>query len=235
MREVQPAPGRVETSEWLDTFHTDDVESRRRKQMMPGKLQKLGLGKNITTRGAVLDLCCGHGEALDVLYEQGFRDVSGVDIHVDPTLSADKRFVIVEADACDPAPIASESKDWITCLHSLHHLETADRVQELIDSAYRVLKPGGRLSFIDFPNTPQIRFAFWVLMTFRPILPTHYLRWMGKITADEWPFLKHYMPRFAAVCKVLHDPRFHVEIERHEFFLFFLTLRKPISTAPRQR
>jgi hypothetical protein len=56
------------------------------------------------------------------------------------------------------------------------------------------------------------------------------LRWFGTITQEEWPFLKDYLPRFSAVWNVIHnDPRFVVEIEHHELFYFYLTMKKPLS------
>jgi SAM-dependent methyltransferase len=227
MHETQPAPGRVESSEWLDTYGNDE-QSTRRRRMMPRKLELLGLGSIIGPDASVLDLCCGHGETMDVLYELGFRDLHGVDIHVPERLAADRRFAVVEGDACNPPDIPDGSLDWILCLHALHHLETPERIATLVDNAYRLLKPGGRISFIDWPNSLQIRVAFWFFVYCQPLLVTPYLKWFGKITQEEWPFIKHYLPRFSRVWKVIHDdPRFQVERETHELFYFFLTMRKP--------
>ena len=221
-------PGRVESHEWLDTY-ADDAQSQRRRRMMPRKLQNLGLGSIIDQNASVLDLCCGVGETLDVLYEMGFRDLTGVDIHVPPKLQADKRFAVVEEDACNPSMVPDASKDWILCLHALHHLETPDRIKQLVDHAYRILKPGGRISFIDFPNSLQIRAAFWFFVNCKPVLITPYLKWFGTITQEEWPFLQHYLPRFPRVWNVIHnDARFEVEIDHHELFYFYLTIRKPL-------
>lgn len=195
---------------------------------MPRKLQVLGMGSIIDKSASVLDLCCGHGETLDVLYELGFRDLAGIDIHVPDKLAKDNRFKIVEGDACNLAAVPNASKDWILCLHALHHLETPERIKELVDNAYRVLKPGGRISFIDWPNSLQIRLAFWFFVHCDALLVTPYLKWFGKITQEEWPFIKHYLPRFRRVWNIIHDdPRFKREIEHHELFYFFLTLRKP--------
>jgi hypothetical protein len=61
----------------------------------------------------------------------------------------------------------------------------------------------------------------------KPLLVTPYLKWFGTITQEEWPFLKDYLPRFSKVWKVINDKRFQKEIEKHELFYFFLTMRKP--------
>jgi SAM-dependent methyltransferase len=224
--EVEPTPGRMESEAWLQTY-ADDIQSRRRRRMMPRKLRLLGLGTLVDQKAAVLDLCCGHGETLDVLHEMGFRDLSGVDIHIPEQLSRDTRFTAYKDDACEPMSVPSESKDWILVLHALHHLETPERIQLLMDHAYRILKPGGLISFIDFPNSPQIRAAFWFFLHCKPLLVTPYLKWFGAIVNEEWPFLQYYLPRFPRVWKVLHDPRFTTEIEHHELFYFYLTRRKP--------
>ena len=221
-----PSAGRVESNQWLDVYG-DAAQSARRRRMMPRKLQNLGLGSIVDHTAAVLDLCCGHGETLDVLYEMGFRNLTGVDIHPTAEILDEKRFHVVAGDACEPNQIPSSSMDWILCLHALHHLETADRIRILMDSAARILKPTGLISFVDFPNSPQIRAAFWFFVHCKPLLVTPYLRWFGTITQEEWPFLKDYLPRFSQVWRVIHDdPRFEVEINRHELFYFYLTLRK---------
>jgi SAM-dependent methyltransferase len=222
-------PGRVESHEWLDAYANDE-QSRRRRRMMPRKLGLLGLGSIIDSSASVLDLCCGVGETLDVLHELGFTKLTGVDIHVAPNLQEDARFKVVEDDACNPTHVPDESEDWILVIHALHHLETPDRIAQLVDHAYRILKPGGRVSFVDFPNSLQIRAAFWFFINCKPLLVTPYLRWFGTITQEEWPFLKDYLPRFPAVWNVIHnDPRFVVEIEHHELFYFYLTMKKPLS------
>src|SRR5579872_3941216 len=104
-QQTQPAAGRVESHEWLATYG-DDVQSQRRRRMMPRKLHVLGLDTVIKKDAAVLDLCCGHGETLDVLYDLGCRDLTGVDIHVPEALSHESRFTIVEGDACEPNNVA---------------------------------------------------------------------------------------------------------------------------------
>jgi ubiquinone/menaquinone biosynthesis C-methylase UbiE len=228
-QQLQPEAGRMESSEWLETYG-DDVQSQRRRRMMPRKLRVLGLESIISTGASILDLCCGHGETLDVLYEMGCRDLTGVDIHVPEKLAQDQRFKVVEADAVALDGVPDASKDWILVLHALHHLETPERIRTLMDNSYRVLKPGGRVSFIDFPNSLQIRAAFWFFVHCKPLLVTPYLKWFGTITQEEWPFLKVYLPKFPQVWKAIHDdPRFQREIEHHELFYFFLTMRKPLA------
>ena len=215
---------RRESDTWLETY-ADEHERLRRRLEMPAKFLRIGLTKEFNNM-AVLDLCCGHGEALDALYTMGFRNLSGVDITVTEALAADSRFKITQGDVVATG-LAEESYDWITCIHSLHHLAKADQVAHLIDESWRLLKPGGRLSIIDFPNSPQIRLAFWFFRQPR-LHVTPYLRYFGRIIQEEWYFLQHYLPQWPLVRRHLKDPRFEIERSSKSLFYFYLTLRKNI-------
>ena len=90
---------------------------------MPGKLRRLGLG-SAPRDAAVLDLCCGHGEALDALWAMGLRRLSGLDITVDDRLLADGRFDVRQGDA-KHTPWPDAAFDWILNIHAMHHLGMA--------------------------------------------------------------------------------------------------------------
>jgi SAM-dependent methyltransferase len=216
-----------ESDEWLETFD-NETGIERRKNAIDAKLRKLGMDK-IPREAAVLDLCCGRCESLEALHRQGFRHLSGIDIFIPEQLIADERFALKIGDACNSG-LEAESQDWILVLHALHHMENAATVGRLVSEAWRLLKPGGRLSIIDFANSPQIRTAFWFFRR-DVFLITPYLKWYGKLVQEEWPYLKDYLPQFSEVWNLLHDGPFEVETERRELFLFFLTLRKPGDAA----
>ena len=213
----------VDTQRWSETFVAG--HDRRRRQIT-SKLEALGLSR-IPKTAAVLDLCCGACESLDALYELGFRDLAGMDLQPLGDVLTNPRYAVVAGDVESP-PFEPESKDWILILHALHHLEGPEKIGRVLDRAYALLRPGGRLSIIDFPNTPLLRFAFR-LFRVPPLLITPYLRYYGGLVQEEWPYLKEYLPQFKRVAARLENGQFEVESKRRSLFLFFLTLRKPVT------
>jgi ubiquinone/menaquinone biosynthesis C-methylase UbiE len=220
---------RQETALWTAAYGAD-AEIRRRREAMPAKLALLGIDK--APRSArILDLCCGNGEALDTLYEMGFRDLHGGDIAISDELSGDPRFSVRVCDAAAP-PFPDAAFDWILIVHAMHHLGSAAQIDGILGNCHRMLKPGGRLSIVDFPNSPQIRLAFWFFRQNR-FLWTPYLKMFGQLIQEEWPFLKNYLPQFPQVRKLLLRGRFQVESKEDRLFYFFWTLRKPPAPAGR--
>jgi len=214
---------RRESEKWRETYATE-TEIQRRRREMPAKLRRLGLGLQHSDK-SVLDVCCGHGEALDALYEMGFRRLSGIDITVTEKLRRDPRFVIHEGDVLN-TDLPTETYDWITCIHSMHHFATAANVRRFVDESWHLLKPGGRLSILDFSGSLRIRLAFWFFREPRLHI-TPYLRYFGQIIQEEWIFLNDYLPQWPEVRQCLWNGRFLVERESKSLFYFYLTLRKP--------
>lgn len=102
-------------------------------------------------RQRVLDLGCGLGGLIKLLREQGF-DAYGVDS--DPQSIAEARrhaLPVVEQDILEHLrTLAPASLDAIVSAHVVEHMPYAV-VLELIQLAYRALRPGGRLLLIT-PN-----------------------------------------------------------------------------------
>jgi ubiquinone/menaquinone biosynthesis C-methylase UbiE len=227
-----PAQGELrESSSWHSTYDSP-AQVERRRAAIPEKLRKLGLAE-IGRNAQILDLCCGNGETLDALYEMGFRNLSGSDIAVNPRLNTDARFVTHVGDAA-ALPFPKDSLDWILIVHALHHLGPAEHIHEVLKECDRVLKPGGRLAVLDFPNSPQIQLAFWFFRQ-KPLLFSSYLKYFGALIQEEWSFLKPYLKDWKRVREQLHAGRFAVERFQQEFFYYYLTLRKPPSPAPETR
>src|SRR5947209_14342174 len=111
-----------DSAEWYAAYAAD---SARRRVKMREKLRSVGLDR-VARDAAVLDLCCGHCESLDVLYEDGFRRLSGMDIRLASDVRADARFALAEGDVESP-PFAPQSQDWILVIHALHHLEGPEK------------------------------------------------------------------------------------------------------------
>ncbi len=218
---------RKESDNWLHIYANEE-ERKRRREEMPAKLAKLGL-LDAPREIELLDLCCGHGEALDVFHSLGFQRLTGIDLTISEELAADTRFSIQQGDVTKTA-FPDESFDWLTCIHSLHHLASAETVAKFIDESWRILRPGGRLSILDFPGSPQIKLAFWFFR--QPKLHvTPYLKYFGSIIQEEWFFLKDYLPQWPEVRKLLWEGKFEVELSSSTTFYYYLTLRKPLGPA----
>jgi len=105
----------------------------------------------------VAEICCGSGEALDLLGDRVGRGV-GVDISPAMLESAQKRSAnanrcFVQADATE-LPLASGRFDAVVMLGGIHHIN--DRAR-LFGEIARVLKPDGRFAW----REPVDDFALW--------------------------------------------------------------------------
>jgi ubiquinone/menaquinone biosynthesis C-methylase UbiE len=213
-----------ESSDWYLAYNSEAQKERRRSEILP-KLRKLGVpAPNRDTR--ILDLCCGNGETLDALYQIGFRHLRGLDIVVGPELSGDPRFSTSAGDAA-ATRLSDCSVDWVLIIHALHHLGPASHVDSVLAECYRILKPGGRLAIVDFPNSLQIRLAFWMFRR-NFWLVTAYLKYFGKLVQEEWHFLKPYLQEWSTVRSLLYDGIFAVEKSHQTVFYYYLTLTKPL-------
>lgn len=212
-----------ETDEWLKIYSENDLIQRRRFQM-PEKLHYLGIRQKHKDLD-VMDMCCGHGEALDALYHLGFRKLTGVDLNITNILKKDKRFKIIQCDVTRTR-VPSASKDWITCIHSLHHLGSPEKVEAFLFEVLRILRPNGKLSIIDFPNSIQIQLAFWFFR--KPQFHfTNYQKTFGRIIREEWCFLEHFLRQWRQTDKLLfHNKKFDIKVKRRTLFYYYLTLQK---------
>ncbi|MEL7036994.1 MAG: class I SAM-dependent methyltransferase [Cyanobacteria bacterium J06592_8] len=116
-------------------------------------------GLSIEANSKVLDLCCGSGQATAVLVERS-ENVIGLDAsplslkraqHNVPTAK------YVEAFA-EKMPFTDGEFDLVHTSAALHEMNPV-QLREILTEVYRVLKPGGIFTFVDFhqPNNP----LFW--------------------------------------------------------------------------
>jgi demethylmenaquinone methyltransferase / 2-methoxy-6-polyprenyl-1,4-benzoquinol methylase len=104
----------------------------------------------------VLDLCCGTGDVLLSLENQGAW-VSGSDFCHPMLIEAKRksRSPLFEADAL-ALPLKSGSLDLITCAFGFRNLANYDKgLEELL----RVLKPGGTAAILEFSQPTNRPFA----------------------------------------------------------------------------
>ena len=105
--------------------------------------------------GLVIDVGCGRGEWLGLLADEGFRAV-GIDtnrevVRVGRLHGHDMR----HGDAMQILRQFSEgSASAVTAFHVVEHMRVADMLV-LLDEAFRVLRPGGRL-IVETPNPTNV-------------------------------------------------------------------------------
>ncbi len=137
-----------------------------------GRFRRLALtGVSIDSHAKILDLCCGSGQVTAILLEYS-DDVTGLD--VSPlSLSRCRRNVpqakYVEALAED-LPFDDGEFDLVHTSAAMHEM-TRSQLEQIFAQVYRVLKPGGTFTLIDFHQPtnplfiPGLAIFFWLFET----------------------------------------------------------------------
>lgn len=99
----------------------------------------------------ILDLACGGGRLLFVFSEQGYRDLTGVDISPDQVALARQVTPNVKQESApDHLESNPDSYDLITGYDIIEHFDK-DEVLRFLDGCFSALQPGGRL-ILQTPN-----------------------------------------------------------------------------------
>jgi ubiquinone/menaquinone biosynthesis C-methylase UbiE len=104
----------------------------------------------------VLDLCCGSGQTTQFLVERS-RQVTGLDASPRSIQRAQQNVPqanYVEAFA-EAMPLPDGEFDLVHTSAALHEMAPA-QLEQILQQVYRVLKPGGYLTLVDFhqPTNP---------------------------------------------------------------------------------
>ncbi|MBD2487524.1 class I SAM-dependent methyltransferase [Aulosira sp. FACHB-615] len=116
-------------------------------------------GLTIHSDTQVLDLCCGSGQSTQFLVKMS-QNVTGLD--ASPKSLQRARQNVPEASYIEAfaenMPFAENSFDVVHTSAALHEMHTA-QLRQILQEVYRVLKPGGVFTLVDFhaPNNP----IFW--------------------------------------------------------------------------
>jgi demethylmenaquinone methyltransferase/2-methoxy-6-polyprenyl-1,4-benzoquinol methylase len=125
-----------------------------------GRFRRLALaGLTVSPETKVLDLCCGSGQATQLLVQYS-RDVTGLDaspLSLKRARQNVPQASYVEAFA-EKMPFPDEHFDLVHTSAAMHEMEPA-QLRQIIKEVYRVLKPGGMFALVDFhrPTNP----VFW--------------------------------------------------------------------------
>jgi SAM-dependent methyltransferase len=133
-------------------FETPEEEIRKFTE----RLRRLGASEWPRDTN-VVELFCGRGNGLHALARLGFRNIEGVDLS--PRLLAEytgeARCI---AGDCRELPFGDGSKDAIIVQGGLHHLPVLpDDLERVFAEVRRVLRPGGRVVFVEPWLTPFLR------------------------------------------------------------------------------
>lgn len=124
-----------------------------------GRFRQLALqGLQINPETKVLDLCCGSGQATQFLV-QSSQDVTGLDASPLSLKRAQKNVPqaqYVEAWAED-MPFPDNQFDLVHTSVAMHEMKP-DQLRQILQEVYRVLKPGGIFTMVDFhsPTNPLL-------------------------------------------------------------------------------
>ena len=214
---------RYETQAWQAIYRSDALRKRRFATHRK-KIQKINLVDEPKT-SRILDVCCGEGEMLDLLVQNGFTNLTGLDL---PRKSAgeirNKSWKYVEGSAAE-LPFENSSFDFILCAHSLHHLWPAENIKKFLAEAYRCLKSGAKLALIDHYNSPQLQIALSLLLS--PLgRITKWSRLFQQQHLEEKEMLFDYLRHWTEVSARIKEFSFTTLSYQKDLFFFYWVLRK---------
>lgn len=128
-------------------------------------------GLTIHSDTRVLDLCCGSGQTTQFLvkYSQNVTGLDASPLSLQRARQNVPQAAYVEAFA-EKMPFTDAEFDLVHTSAALHEMQPR-QLQEIIHEVYRVLKPGGVFTIVDFhPPTnpifwPGIAVFFWLFET----------------------------------------------------------------------
>jgi 2-polyprenyl-3-methyl-5-hydroxy-6-metoxy-1,4-benzoquinol methylase len=139
----------VELSARLERFDSfwegpDDVESGYKSL---GQFYRVNYLKHVPENkdASILVISCGPGYFVNMLAEEGYSDVLGIDSHADKVEHAVKRGLNCRpGTAFDVLEASEQPYDAVICEQELNHLTKGEMV-DFLRLVWSKLKPGGRL------------------------------------------------------------------------------------------
>jgi ubiquinone/menaquinone biosynthesis C-methylase UbiE len=212
-----------ESERWLKAFRSPVLLSKRQRKHRE-KLKKLGV-YHWARDAKIIDMCCGTGELLHILHDEGFTDLHGVDVTVDSNLVKEAWISLTAAD-CRKLPYADNTFDSLLCMHALHHMGGHEGVEAALKEALRILKPGGRLALIDFYDSPWLRFTFWCFRQRWLTWVSTGIRNFGVLVEEEWSYLKRYLDQWPKTEPTIKSLPCDVEVSQRGIYFFYWVGKK---------
>lgn len=133
-----------------------------RLKLFWGEVNKRHIGfiKPFIEKGEILDLGCGSGSTAYEIQKGGFGKVTGLDFSNDEISKAKEWYPDVDfyRENAEKMPFPNEKFNTIILRDSLHHFYEEADFEKVKKEINRVLKPGGRLIFLDPNINAMIRF-----------------------------------------------------------------------------
>ncbi|MBD2185466.1 class I SAM-dependent methyltransferase [Planktothrix sp. FACHB-1355] len=153
-----------------------------------GRFRRLALeGLTIDSETKVLDLCCGSGQATQVLVQHS-QNVTGLD--ASPLSLQRARHNVPQAQYTEAfaenMPFADNCFDLVHTSAAMHEMQPK-QLRQILKEVYRVLKPGGVFALVDFhaPTNP----LFWP--------PISLFLWLFE-TETAWQLIQTDLPGLLA-------------------------------------
>jgi O-antigen chain-terminating methyltransferase len=145
----------------------------------------------------VLDLGCGRGEWLDLLGSHGI-EAAGIDLSSEFVESClDRGLNARVADLFTHLPtVAADSLGVVTAFQLVEHVNVS-RLVELVDEAFRVLRPGGRM-ILETPNPSNVSVgaaSFFRDPTHLRVVHPEFLEFLARHCGFEGTEIRYLHPR----------------------------------------
>jgi ubiquinone/menaquinone biosynthesis C-methylase UbiE len=129
-------------------------------RIKPRLLQRIG--RELHLAGRVLDLGCGSCDLVQYLVRTYHQQVTGVDVSGESFpkrrhTSEGQRFRCIRKNARRLEFVRDDSQDAVVIMWALHEMEHTDAI---LTEAYRVLRPGGEILIVEFPQGSLAQ-TFW--------------------------------------------------------------------------
>lgn len=148
------------------------------------KFRQIALqGLTIDSDNKILDLCCGSGQATQVLTKFS-KNVTGLD--ASPLSLKRAKENVPQADYVEAfaqeIPFAENEFDLVHTSAALHEMQP-EQLQKILKEVYRILQPGGVFAIVDFhqPTNPLFVPGLWIFF------------WLFE-TETAWKLLKSDLP-----------------------------------------